>query len=43
MVVLYLRKIDKPAASVTMSFMASRETANKISHAKTSSADEFLD
>ena len=38
----YLRLVDKSAALVTMSFMASRETANKINHAKTPSADEFL-
>ena len=39
----YLRQVDKSAALVTMLFMASRETANKINHAKTLSADEFLD
>ena len=39
----YLRQVDKSAAFVTMSFIASRETANKMSRAKTPSADEFLD
>ena len=38
-----LRQLDKCAALVTMSFMPSRETANKINHAKTPSADKFLD
>ena len=39
----YLRQVEKSAALVTMLFIASRETANKINHAKTPSADEFLD
>ena len=39
----YLRQVDKSSALVTMSFMATRETPNKINHAKTPSADECLD
>ena len=31
------------SALAAMLFMASRETANKINHAKAPSADEFLD
>ena len=39
----YLRQVEKSAALVKMLFMASKETANKTNHAKTPSADEFLD
>ena len=38
----YLRQVDKSAALVTMSVMASRETANQTNHAKTTSAAEFF-
>ena len=41
-VIGYLRKVDKTATLETMLFMASRETANKFSHAKNPSADEFF-